>query len=450
MADLLRRLHGPALQPAGAGDDRDGEAPDAGVDPRARHRDAAAGRPRRPDVRRRRGPRRLRHRPPAPQGGDPGGGRRAVRNGARPRLGARRARRQRAVALLLEDAGQHPHRQPRRGAVAQRALLRDARQLPGLARRAHRRGALARGDRHVRGPVLLDDGAHRGRRPRPGRHRQRPRRARLPAVVRPGDRRAPVDLPHRADDARLARARHLAEPRRGPPRRRAGVGAGRLRPGDQLLHLRHRQSDAGLHRRGAAGRQPVHLHAHRGGRRQRRDGVVLPDVAARHARLGFGADAHPHRRRDRRGAAQAGLDRGAQRLLLHRRPDQRGARRHAPLRRHGQLGQPHPADRRAAALARQGGDHPRLARLARRGRGDQLAAARLQPRHRPLLHAGEQRLQPPLPHRPRPPRLHGSRRQGARRGGLGRQRLLGHRLPHRARSSGATSGPRAAAAEPAC
>ena len=37
--------------------------------------------------------------------------------------------------------------------------------------------------------------------------------------------------------------------------------------------------------------------ARRGQRRHRQDGVVLPDVAARHARLGLGADADPDRRR---------------------------------------------------------------------------------------------------------------------------------------------------------
>ena len=38
-------------------------------------------------------------------------------------------------------------------------------------------------------------------------------------------------------------------------------------------------------------RQPLHRRADRGERRYRQDGVVLPDVAARHARLGFDADA---------------------------------------------------------------------------------------------------------------------------------------------------------------
>ncbi len=55
--------------------------------------------------------------------------------------------------------------------------------------------------------------------------------------------------------------------------------------------------DARLHRPGPQGRQPLHLLAGRGQRRHRQDGVVLPDVAARHARLGLGADADPDRRR---------------------------------------------------------------------------------------------------------------------------------------------------------
>ena len=73
---------------------------------------------------------------------------------------------------------------------------------------------------------------------------------------------------------------------------------GLLRSGNEVLHLRHRQSDAGLYGRRPQGRQPLHLHAHRPERRNRQDGVVLPDVRARHARLGFGADANPHRHDD--------------------------------------------------------------------------------------------------------------------------------------------------------
>ena len=56
-----------------------------------------------------------------------------------------------------------------------------------------------------------------------------------------------------------------------------------------------------LHAASAAqGRQPLHLLDRRGQRRHRQDGVVLPDLAARHARLGLGADADAGRRRVRR------------------------------------------------------------------------------------------------------------------------------------------------------
>ena len=275
---------------------------------------------------------------------------------------------------------------------------------------ADRRGALAHCDRQLRGAVLLDHGADRRRRPPAGRHRQRPGRARLSAVVRPGERRAAVDLLHGPDAAGRPGAGDVAEPGCSLARRRAGLGARGVRPGDQLLHLRHRQPDPRLYRGRTARRQPLHLHADRGRRGDRRDGLVLPDLAARHPRLGLGPDPDPDRRRHRRRAPQAGLDGGAQRLLLHRRSGHRTARRDQPLRRHRQLGQPHPRERLAEPRPAQGSADTRHARVAGRGRGHQLAAAGLQPRHRALLHAGEQRVQPALPDRPGPARVDGARR----------------------------------------
>ena len=47
-------------------------------------------------------------------------------------------------------------------------------------------------------------------------------------------------------------SRDLAEPRRRAARRRAALAAGRVRSGNEAVHLRHRQPDAGLHRRAAA------------------------------------------------------------------------------------------------------------------------------------------------------------------------------------------------------
>ena len=70
----------------------------------------------------------------------------------------------------------------------------------------------------------------------------------------------------------------------------------RLRSRDEALYLRHRQPDARLHQRPRRGRQPLHRLADRRQRRHRQDGVALPDRAARHARLGLGADAGPGRR----------------------------------------------------------------------------------------------------------------------------------------------------------
>ena len=88
------------------------------------------------------------------------------------------------------------------------------------------------------------------------------------------------------------------------------------------------------------GRQPVHVRARRRERRHRQDGVVLPDVAARHARLGFGADAGAdRRRRSAAAAAQAGADRQPQRLLLHARSRDRRAPGDEQVLRHRELGE---------------------------------------------------------------------------------------------------------------
>ena len=65
----------------------------------------------------------------------------------------------------------------------------------------HRQGALAQGHRRLQPAVLLDDGADRRRQPRARRDRQRSRLARIPAVVRSGDRRAPVEVLYGADEA---------------------------------------------------------------------------------------------------------------------------------------------------------------------------------------------------------------------------------------------------------
>ena len=126
--------------------------------------------------------------------------------------------------VLLEDARRHAHRQSRRGDLAQLPVLRDAGQLSGRARRDDRQGTVARRDRRLRRAVLLDPGADRRRQPRAGRHRQRSRHARVPAVVRRRDGQAAVEVLHGADEPRRSGARHVAEPRGGAPRRRSGRG----------------------------------------------------------------------------------------------------------------------------------------------------------------------------------------------------------------------------------
>ncbi len=237
-------------------------------------------------------------------------------------------------------------------------------------------GALARRDRRFRRAVLLDAGADHRRQPRARRHGQRPRHAGIPAVVRPGNRQAPVEVLHGADEGRRSGIGHVAQPRRGPARWGTGLGSGRVRPGDQAVHLRHGQSHAGLHRRRAQGRQPLHLLACRRQRRHREDGVVLPDVRARYARLGFRADADPDRRGCRRQAAQARLDRVAQRLLLHRRSRDRRASRDEQVRHDDELGEGPSPERRGRAQSGEGGDDSWRAGVAGRGRRDQLAAGR--------------------------------------------------------------------------
>ena len=160
----------------------------------------------------------------------------------------------------------------------------------------------------------------------------------LPEVARSADGRGAVDLVCDAAEGGRSRPRDLGEPRRGASRQRCHVDSGRLRSGDQALHLRHRQPDAVVHDRSRRGRQPVHVIARRVERRHRQDGVVLPDVAARHARLGFDADASALRRDVQRPHAQDDHDGDAQRLLLRARPHERPASRHEQAGHRQQLG----------------------------------------------------------------------------------------------------------------
>ena len=247
---------------------------------------------------------------------------------ARQRLGARRARRPRALALLLEDARRHPHRQSRARHVEQLPLHGDARQLPGVARREDRQGALAQGHRRLQPAVLLDDrrrsssaitciagtgndldapGFLQSFDPETGELQWK-----LYTVpMNPGD--PGLDTWPSLDAARHGGAQPWMPGAYDPETKLYIFGTGNPTPA----------YTAGPRRRG----QPLHLLARRGERRHRQDGLVLPDVAARHARLGFGADADPLRCDVQRQDAQARVDRRAQRLLLHARSRHRRARR---------------------------------------------------------------------------------------------------------------------------
>ena len=106
--------------------------------------------------------------------------------------------------------------------------------------------------------------------------------------ARPGDRRAEVALLHRAAEEGRPGLGHLAERRGDEARRRHDVAAGHLRSRPESDLRDHRQSAAGHRPQEPRRRQPVHRLDRRAQRRHRQDGVVLPGVAARHARLGRG------------------------------------------------------------------------------------------------------------------------------------------------------------------
>ena len=189
-------------------------------------------------------------------------------------------------------------------------------------------------------------------------------------------------------------------------------GSTHLRSRSESDLLRHRQPAARDQRPQAAGRQPVHRVDRRAQSRHREAGVVLPVVAARHARLGRHPDAGAHRRRGQRAAAQAARAGEPQRLVLparsHHRPEHHQPRVHQDQLDEGR-GREGPADSQpgeGAADRRRAGD-------AESGRRAELAAAELQPANGSVLRERLTRLQRVLPLRER------GRREAA---GLGRQR----------------------------
>ena len=177
---------------------------------------------------------------------------------------------------------------------------------------------------------------------------------------------------------------------------RRAVAAADLRSRAQPALRADRPADADLQRQEPRGRESLHLLDRRAQCRHRQDGLVLPDVAARHARLG----------RDRGDASwsTARID-GRPRKLL------------AQANRNGYFflldrtnGKPSSSSRSRCRIrisasttacwcpipAKEGtpGRHAGVSDLGRRG---QLSGAVVQPRHRALLHQRHRRGQHLLP-----------------------------------------------------
>ena len=136
------------------------------------------------------------------------------------------------------------------------------------------------------------------RQPRARRHRQRSRLAGLPAVVRSGDRQAAVEdfytVPMNPGDPGLDTWTSLDAARHGGGQPWI---PGAYDPETKLYIFGTGNPTPAYTGQRGEGRQPLHLRDRRRQRRHRQDGVVLPDLAARHPRLGLGADADAGRRR---------------------------------------------------------------------------------------------------------------------------------------------------------
>ena len=133
----------------------------------------------------------------------------------------------------------------------------------------------------------------------------------------------------------------------------------------------------------------------------------------------------------RRQAAQAGRHREPQRLLLHARSPDRRAARHEQVFRDRELGERAERQRAAGSHSREGSPRRRRAGVVEQRRRDQLAAAGLQPGHRPRLRAHGRELRDVLPHRARSARRDGAGRQGRSRRRRRWQLHRGHRLQDR-------------------
>ena len=183
-------------------------------------------------------------------------------------------------------------------------------------------------------------GAGHRRQPRARRHRQRPRHARVPAVVRSGDRQAAVEDLHRADESRRSRdsTPGRASMRRGTAARRPGFPASSIR------------------KRGSTSSAPATRRPATPARAAPGDNLFACSLVAFNVDTGkivWHYQTSPHDTHDwdsaqtpvlidgdhRRQAAQADFDRGAQRLLLHGRSRHRRADRLVEVRDDDQLGE---------------------------------------------------------------------------------------------------------------
>ena len=193
----------------------------------------------------------------------------------------------------------------------------------------------------------------------------------------------------------------------------AGLDPRRLRSGDEALHLRHRQPDARLH----------------GRRRAKGDNLFTCSLVAVNVDTGKMAwyyQTSPHDTHDwdsaqtpvlidgddQRPAAQARLDRGAQRLLLHASTASRAST--SSTSKYGTTtnwakglrtnGAPEPNPEKEATI-------PGSLVSPVEGGVTNWPPPAYSPDTGPLLHAGEQRLPAALPDRSRSARLDGPRRQ---------------------------------------
>ena len=164
--------------------------------------------------------------------------------------------------------------------------------------------------------------------------------------------------------------------------------------------------------------------------------VVLPVVAARHARLGLDADAGAVRRRDQRPAAQAARAGGAQRPLLRARSRHRQGARLVGVRQ-DQLVEGLRREGPADSQSGEGSADRRRAGVAQPGRRDQLAAAELQPADRTVL---RQRRRAPSASTTSTTRATTRRAGAAPIAAASRSRCCRRSTTRPARSSGATSG----------